>query len=239
MLRISEVLLAAGETVVDKKLGWGAKLSAYAEDLSQLEAGVIPVLVELDLDCEVPQSGIIVDHHGDLSQRSASILQVLDLIGQEPNRKDLLIAANDTGYIPGMLAAGATQSEVEEIRAIDRSASGEITQEMEEQAEAAIEAANAYEVAQTGEVVVIHLPHSKTATVADRLFSSWKNQFEHLLVLSEDGETNFYGDGALCQALYEKFEGWAGKPGLGKKGEHAFWGGYGPQDEVELFIKNY
>lgn len=43
------------------------------------------------------------------------------------------------------------------------------------------------------------MAHSKTATVADRLFEKDKQQ--NLLFLSGDGEVNYFGDGKLCKML--------------------------------------
>jgi hypothetical protein len=77
------------------------------------------------------------------------------------------------------------------------------------------------------------MAHSKCATVTDRLFG----RYDQLLILSGDGEVNFYGDGAICTALKEKFDGWNGGSGLGQVGGSAFWGGYPNHDEVLDFVK--
>ncbi len=80
-------------------------------------------------------------------------------------------------------------------------------------------------------LTVVRIPHSKSATVTDRLFGTYKN----LLVISGDGEINFFGDGQLCQDLKSKYQNsWAGGTGLGKAGEtrHSFWGGYANQEDV-------
>ena len=44
------------------------------------------------------------------------------------------------------------------------------------------------------------LSHSKTSTITDRLYGKYDN----LLVLSEDGETNFFGDTEIINMLDEK-----------------------------------
>lgn len=240
MRRIAEILKVTDHQVHDAGLGWGAKASDHGQKafFDAVESGFVPVLIELEVDCDLPAGTVVVDHHNERSSEPASVLQVLTLLGIGATRRDLLIAANDCGYIPAMVAMGATDIEIASIRAIERDAAG-VTPEMEIESILAISAADAVSVAATGEMVVVRMDHSKTSTVSDRLFPYWKEGFEHLLILSGDGEINFFGDGALCAALKKNFEGWAGKPGLGKKGEHAFWGGYPNQDEVLDFIKNW
>ena len=135
----------------------------------------------------------MVDHHNENAGKPASILQVLDLLGMKPTRRQLLIAANDSGYIPEMLSMGATPEEVAEVRLADRAAQG-ITPEQEAEAERAIQAAKT-----VNGVTIVKMAHSKTATVCDRLFAPDKEQ--RLLILSEDGESNFFGNGELCRLL--------------------------------------
>lgn len=243
MVEIAAACREAGVAVVDKHLGWGAAASAYQEEIAQaVSEGKQPVLVELCLDIEVPSSAIVVDHHNENVGKPASILQVLDLLGQQPSRRQQLIAANDCGYIPGMLALGATPEEVAAVRLADRAAQG-ITPEQETEAERAIAAA--YVV---NGVTIVKMAHSKTATVCDRLFSQDKEQ--RLLILSGDGESNFFGNGELCRLLqgedtgaktaegytiYSHFGGWIG----GNLPTNGFWGGYADQTEVEKFVVDF
>ena len=226
MVRISEVLASTGAEVVTKDLGWGANVSSYASEITQAVAeGKIPVLLEL--------GGIVlVDHHGDRSAEPASIMQVLNLLGIQPTRWDLLIAANDSGFIPAMLAIGATPEEVASVRLADRNAQGS-TPEMEAEAERAISEAKV-----SGRLTVVRMSHSKTATVTDRLHNGAGGPgYDQLLIVSGDGEKNFFGDGALCSKLKEKFQGWNGGSGLGIEGGSAFWGGYPDVTELENFIR--
>lgn len=240
MVEIAKACRKAGVEVVDKHLGWGAAASAYAEEIAQaVSEGKTPVLVELALDIELPANAIIVDHHNENAGRPASILQVLDLLGQQPTRRQQLVAANDCAYIPGMLALGATPEEVAAVRLADRAAQG-ITPEQEAEAERAIAAATVI-----NGVTIIKMAHSKTAPVCDRLFNQDKEQ--RLLILSADGESNFFGNGELCKLLqgedtgkkteqgytiYSHFGGWIG----GNLPESGFWGGYADQAEVEKFV---
>lgn len=230
MVEIKKVLADVGAEIFDASLGWGAAASAYVTEISTaVAAEKVPVLIELTADIELPENAIVIDHHGDSSSEPASILQVLHLLGINPTRWQQLIAANDSGYIPAMLSVDATAEEVAAVRLADRSAQG-TTPEQEEAAETAITNREVH-----GRLTVVRLPHSKCATVTDRLFG----QYDQLLILSGDGETNFFGDGAICSVLKEKFEGWNGGFGLGQKGGSAFWGGYPNQQAVEKIIRHY
>ena len=241
MVEIINSCRKAGVEVVDKHLGWGASASAYAEEIAKaVSEGKVPVLVELG-GAEQVSGAIIVDHHNENVDKPASLLQVLNLIGVEPSREQQLIAANDCGYIPGMLALGATPEEVAKVRLLDRSAQG-ITPEMEVEAERAIAAAET-----VNGVTIVRMAHSKTATVCDRLFNPAKEQ--RLLILSEDGESNFFGNGELCQLLqgekigktpegwdiFSNFGGWIG----GNLPISGFWGGYGDQKAVLDYVVNF
>lgn len=172
-----------------------------------------------------------IDHHGPRSGEAASVTQLVSILRLDFSLELLrwveLVAANDVGYIPAMLAIGATAEEINRVRLFDRSAQG-ITPAQEAAAEEAIAGKTVDD-----RLTVVHLDHSKTATVTDRLFG----QYDQLLVLSNDGEANFFGDGALCANLKEKFEGWNGGSGLGNAGGLAYWGGYPKHEEVLAFIR--
>lgn len=228
MIAIAKILAEAGQTVIDKQLGWGAKASAYTEEIALAVAeGNTPVLVELELDIAVPEGAVVIDHHNERAGEPASILQVLNLLGIEPTRHHQLIGANDSGYIPAMMAMGATPEEIAEIRLADRNAQG-ITPEQENEAERAVAEAEV-----VGKLTIVRMAHSKTATVADRLFG----KTDQLIILSGDGEVNFYGNGASCSDLKSKFEGWGGGSGFGNVDGNGYWGGYPNHDEVLNFVK--
>ncbi len=250
MRRIAEVLAEAGIEYHDAGLGWGAAASAYGDAIAEASgAGKTPVLVELEVDCDLPEGVVVVDHHGDRAGEPPAILQVLNLLGREPSRWDLLVAANDAGWFPGLVGEAeipgmgrfsppATAEEMAAVRATDRAAQG-ITPEQEREAERALAAL----VEEIGGVRVIRMSHSKTAPIGDRLaidaLASGR-PIPAYLVLSGDGEVNFSGDGALAAALHEKFPGgWAGGAGLGKVGGSAFWGGYPDHEEALAFIREY
>jgi len=242
MRRIGEVLAESGIDFVDAGLGWGAKASAYGTTafVAAVEDGFVPVLVELDLDCDLPEGTVVVDHHGERSAEPASILQVLSLLGLTSSRWDEVVAANDAGWWPGLIALGATPAEMAAVRAADQAAQGVDSAKMAE-----VQRALSAPVELAGLVRVLRLAHSKTGPVGDALAidaiaagATSPADFPAYVVLSGDGEVNFSGDGATAAALHAAFPGgWAGGSGLGNADGSAFWGGYPPHDEIEAFLK--
>lgn len=256
MATITQLLHERGVPCSDKSLGWGARASDYADEIEA--AGLIGrgettvVLVELEPD--LPSDGgadrgyriVHVDHHGSRSNGPASILQVCELLGVEPTREHLLVAANDSGYIPAMRAMGASDEEVKRIRAADRAAQG-VTREMENAARIALE-----RLFRDGNLRIVHLPHAKCSTVTDRLFETWPDDRENLLVTTpperpiESGrpevQLNYFGRGDVCAALKERYaphRSWGGGKGFGSPDGQGFAGCVVPktiQDEAVDFV---
>ena len=138
MEKIKELLLQEGyqegENLFDRKLDWGAKLSAYRDILdADADNDVTIYGIELLEDVAPPANYHAIDHHNDKSDRPASLLQVLRLLEREPSREEHLIAANDTGHIAMMRCIGASDEEIDRIRAKERRIHG-ITQYDEKQA---------------------------------------------------------------------------------------------------------
>ncbi len=249
MARIAEVLEKAGCEVRDAGLGWGAKASDYGEQefAAVAKTGKIPVLIELEVDCDLPETAVVIDHHNDRVNEPPAILQVLDLLGVPPTRWDHIVAANDAGWFPGLagtleipgtgfLSPPATQEEVKKIRHEDSSLQG-VTEDMMAEISRALNAP----VEMVGSIRVIRMSHSKCGPVGDYfaiLNFTEGEDIPQYVVFSGDGETNFSGDGEICFKLQEKFDGWSGGAGLGEAGKTAFWGGYANQDKVEEFLKH-
>lgn len=230
MVEILNVCREVGVENFDKHLSWGAKASDYAEEIAQaVSDGKTPVLVELTLDTEIPNCAVVVDHHNENAGRPSSLQQVLDLFGLKPTRRQQLVAANDSRYIPGMIALGATPEEIAAVRCADRAAQG-VTPEQEAEAERAIADAEVI-----NGVVIVKMSHPKTSTVCDRLFDPELE--ERLLVLSEkDSEANFFGNGELCKKLRNRFGGWMG----GNLSECGYWGcQHVDQQAVEKFVVDF
>ncbi len=242
MVRIAEILAENGVPFSDAGLGWGAKASAYGAAIAEAASkGFVPVLVELEIDCDLPAGTVIVDHHGERSGDSASIIQVLNAIDVwPPSRWDHLIAVNDSEWFPGLIKFGATPDEMKAVRAADQAAQG-IPPEKLAECERALAAPAEF----IGQVRVVRMSHSKTGPIGDALAiaaiaagAKSPSEFPAYVVLSDDGEVNFSGDGATAAALHDAFTGgWAGGAGLGNAEGSAYWGGYPPHDAVLMFLK--
>lgn len=237
---------AAGTELHDRRLRWGAKASHYGDEIAEAMTGDrTPVLVELENDLGLPAvdataiigvqtemaggrrpevgvagRAIVVDHHGEGAGADAptSLEQVFDLLGLPPERWTRwldLVAANDRGYITELRAIGATDEEIRRVRAADRAAQG-ITPAEEEAAASAVRSA---ELRCGGALLVIRLPHSRTAAATDRVELEG-NAPENILVLSPH-EANFYGRGDVVSALASRYAAsWSG----GALPFRGFWG---------------
>ena len=190
----------------------------------------------------ITQTLTIIDHHKysddeDYSKNISSIEQVVLTIlrhhvglSAEIINHAKLIGANDSHYIDGIIEVcnklglneDETEKKVIEIRALDRQAQG-ISREQEEFAVDAIE--NNIEK-YDNDLIIINSPHSKCACYTDRLYRKYKN----LLILSQDGESNFYGEKRIIEILQSKFDGWSGG------GDNGFWGGYADQKSVKELV---
>lgn len=232
MVAVRQLLMDAGARFCDKGLAWGARASAYREEIAAaLAAGRQPVLVELEDDLGLPLNRVlIVDHHGPQSgDQNSALRQVFDLLGIPPScwtRWQALVAANDRGHIPAMAAMGASAEEIAQVRTADRRAQG-ITPTQEA---AGVRAAQEAEVLLGGRLHVVHLPHAQTATVADRLHPA--SGVENLLIVSPD-EVNFYGSGRLVALLDCRIPGgWTG----GELPARGYWGHAGRPDVLPILM---
>jgi len=234
MLTIRDLLMeVAPHAVFDKNLQWGAKASAYRDEIRQAIAqGLEPVLVELHDDLGIPAAHVVVDHHGDRAghDASTSLEQVFSLLGlplERWTRRLELVAANDRGHVRELRRIGATEDEIAEIRAADRAAQG-ITEDEERSGEEAIR--NARSVCH-GRLMIAMLPHNRTAVVADRL-ELRPDPPENVLVLSP-AEANFYGSGVLVAVLNAGYPGgWMG----GSLPERGYWGIAPPPLDLVPFL---
>lgn len=237
---IIELLERSGEKYFVTGQAWGASWEKLEEEiLEEIEeakkAGLTIYGVELQGDSK---GGINIDHHiygeDDRSNSKSSIEQVADILGTDLTLDELFVAANDKGYIPAMESLGKeldiSQEDLQEIianiRMRDRQMQG-VTVEQEFQAQEAVEMLGDLSDKRD---IIMDLPHSKTSTVTDRLYGKYDN----LLILSGDGEINFFGITEIINALNEKFPGgWSG--GQLDRGS-GFWGGYAEQQEVRKFV---
>jgi hypothetical protein len=225
MVTIRDLLSAAPSVrVYDKSLTWGARASAYQREIAEaLTGGKTPVLIELQIDLELPEERVvIVDHHGERagSEAPTSLHQVFALLDLPPSawtRWHTLVAANDRSYLKGLVSEGATIDEIRQVRRADRQAQG-ITEAEESAAEASLAR---LEDRLGGQLSLVRLPHSRTAAVTDRLEAALGGPgFDNLLIISPDS-LNFFGSGSVIRALVEAYPGgWYG----GSLPERGFWG---------------
>lgn len=199
MLTIRALLEENHIRYFDKNLSWGdASLAGYAEELSRYahDGGVTVYGVELQEKgvTDIPDNYKRIDHHNDYSHLPSALEQTADILRVQLNREQKLIAANDRGYIPAMLALGADKEEMEHIRLLDRRAQG-VTEADELQAEEAIR-----HKVMCGDIVVVKSGTNRFSPIADRLYP-----YERLLIYTDD-EIMYYGKGKELLVAYFKNE---------------------------------
>lgn len=220
------------EHVIDRGFGWGARAAGYAADMAAILAkGGTPVLVELDTaGAELPGGAIVVDHHGMAAGADcpSSLEQVFLLLGLPREcwtRELALVAANDVGHVAALRAMGADEDEIRRIRAADRAAQG-VSAAQERQAEEALARA---ETVCGGRVLLVRLPHERTAPVMDLL--ALVGDAPGTVVIVSPSEINVFGPGAVVAALNSAVPGgWSG----GALPERGFWGCHGRDREGEV-----
>ncbi|MCX6272658.1 MAG: hypothetical protein NTU44_15850 [Bacteroidetes bacterium] len=109
MLEIRKILESGNLIFYDFNLDWGAKLSSY---LPVFDDSSTFVGIELIMYIEPPLHYIEIDHHNEKHALPSSIKQLAEMLNISLNRWQLLVAANDRGYIPAMQAMGANKKEV-------------------------------------------------------------------------------------------------------------------------------
>lgn len=173
----------------DRKLSWeNATIEAYLPELEKY--GNVPGIclygIELQGMVEKEKYGnyISIDHHNEQQKKAASLLQVIDLLGVSPTREQLLIAANDAAYIPGMQVLGATPQEIADVRLRDRAAQG-VTVLEEQGAQQAI----TENLEKQSDLIVVRALFSRFSPICDRLWP-----YQKLLIYTDD-TLCYYGKG--------------------------------------------
>ena len=238
--QIAKILKEKNIKTLITSQGWGASWANLEPEIKkQIEEYKNKgyKIFGVELQGQAPEGAVNIDHHiydgDDRSNELSSLEQVADLIGYKLTLYEQFVSANDKGFIPKMielaktrnLSKEETQKLIEKVRLQDRAAQG-ITPEQEEIAEKAIQEAEI-----SDSLTVVHMAHSKTSTVCDRLWGQYKN----LLIVSSDGEVNFFGERRVIETLSNLVEGsWSGGD---LDHDNGFWGGY-PQDlDVEKEVK--
>jgi len=134
MFTIKQLLESNNICYFDKELSWGAKLSAYQNIINNAQKYKKIYGIELTRDVAVPNNYIEIDHHGENDYKDSSLEQVAKILGIELSREQKIIAANDSRYIVGMQAIGASEKEIINIRHRERKILG-VTKEDEKEAQ--------------------------------------------------------------------------------------------------------
>ena len=227
-----------GETAVVSRQAWGASwenIEADAvdrvEELLRQNPGAEVIGIEF---AGAPRwGGRNIDHHkfadGDRSNELSSIEQVAQILGHELNRYEKLVAENDKGWIPALLAAGASQGEVDTIRMADRCAQG-VTPDQEAQAVRDIATAE-----WKGRKVFIRCPRGASSALTDRLYG----QYDEALTAAPD-KWIYYGPRARQIHDHVHAAGF-GHPRdwVGGRPESGYAGFIAPVPESQVLIEKF
>jgi hypothetical protein len=192
-VEIRKILQTAKISHVVTRQAWGATWVNLEPEVVVAIEGFISanpsaVIYGVELGGPARWGAINIDHHiyrdENRSNEKSSIEQVAALLGVELTRHQLLIAANDKGYIPAMKAMGATENEIKIVRAQDRLAQG-VTPDQEAQAVADIQSAEI-----RGHKWLVRCPKGSTSAVTDRIFGQYA---ELLTVDGVNGKWIYFG----------------------------------------------
>lgn len=188
MLTIEELLIENGIACLNRKLTWDtSKVTAYADIIrSPKYAGYQLYGIELIENNRLPLPGNYqsIDHHNDRVNEKSSVEQVADILGVKLTRHQMLVAANDKGYIAAMEEMGATREEILQIRFMDRQAQG-VTTEDEALAEESIRKHKTV----VGDVILINSLTPHFSAITDRLYPAGK------ILISYSNHFSYYGPG--------------------------------------------
>lgn len=199
---IIRLLEQFGERVIVSQLAWGAsweRLEPRVVDQVEQLLRVLPDLrvFGVELGGKTRWGGENIDHHqwamDDRSSDRSSIEQVADILGHKLNRYERLVAANDKGWIPALLAAGASQGEVEAIRLADRCAQG-VTPDQEAQA--------VHDIAEAtwqGRRVLVPCPHGSSSAITDRLYG----RYDEALVCDSGADPKWIYYGPRARKIHD------------------------------------
>jgi len=192
-VEIRKILKSKNIDYVITRQAWGAtwaglEPSVVDEVEGFLSANPSAVIYGIELGGPSRWGGLNIDHHRycdeDRTNEKSSIEQVAALLGVELTRHQLLVAANDKGWIPALKSMGATENEIKIVRAQDRLSQG-VTPDQEAQAVADIKAAEV-----RGGKWLVRCPQGATSAITDRLYGQYS---ELLTVDGLNGKWIYYG----------------------------------------------
>jgi len=211
MAEIKKILDEKNEKYFDKNLQWGAKLSAYKDELKKVreDKNIIPVFIELepDMDIKCENREKIIDHHGKRAgkDKKTSIEQIAELLDIKLDRRQQLISANDKGHIRAMEREKlpASKEEIMEIRKFDREQQG-VTDEDEKLARKSI---NENLCRHGDNIVIINSLTNRTSAVIDAIYYDVNYaSIEHFFITTPDGKFNYSGKGEAVEFLSNYFK---------------------------------
>lgn len=214
---------------------WGATLDQEPEiNLRNLKRIVIAVeMPSLQKESELEESGhqvVVVDHHSyprlNLDRRKpvSSLEQVAESLGYQLDRWEQGVAINDREYIFGLLDAGYSIEEIQELRRYDLESQG-VPREKIETVKAALKTAPV----KSG-ITILQLDFVNAGFAQDFLVMENPWQVRDLLILGGNPvrKVQFYGDPSKVERLADLGE-W-----MGGSGKSRFWGTNHP-DLPEIF----
>lgn len=195
MVTIKDILKEKNLSFFDNHLKWGAKLSEYKKELSELSSDQIPVFIELNLDTEYPPNAIIIDHHNERAGKDnkTAIEQVADLLGVELNRWQQLISANDKGYVWGMIDIGASEEEIKKVRTLDMEKQG-ISAEDQKKAKISVEH---FLERISSDMVIINSLIENTTPITELIYKYYK----HIFIITPSNKLNYSGPEQIIRIL--------------------------------------
>lgn len=192
------------ENIKDNKLSWGAKLSDYKVEISNLSKDQKAVLIELTLDIPYPEGTIVIDHHNELAgkDKKTSIEQIADRLGVTLNRWQQLISANDKDFIRGMKILDASQEEINIIRKMDRDAQL-IT---EEEIKLGRDSVRYFCKTINNDTVIIKNLSDKSSPVLERLYELYEDRLKHIVIIDNKKGFHYSGEGKTILAFLNKYK---------------------------------
>ena len=200
MKTIQNILDCKNIKYFNKQLSWGAKLSAYENELNDEN---MFYAIELEEDIKPPKNYHSIEHHNDKNNQKSSLEQVADILGITLTRYQQLVALNDSRYIDGMRSICATNEEIEYIRSLDRKMQG-VTQEDEFLAQKSISNSNGLNI--------IFSFTNKFSAISDKIYKDFENY-----IIYNENSLIFYG--------YEIKELLSFLESQNIKKEHCYYGG--------------
>ena len=173
----------------DNDLGWGAKWSDYNDVLTDARFNEYIIYgVELTSDTPLKENWKVVDHHNDLPAVPTSIEQIANTLNIKLTRKQELIAANDHGHIKALKSICATDTEIKDIRKLDRNHQG-VTEEQWNQATVDVNTQDRIEIFY--DFTIINTRINKFSAITDQI-----PDYNKLLVYNSNSIC-YYGEFAL------------------------------------------